>query len=68
MTVMVMIWTSSILKQASKDGKKVIRRWKTGEKQSELFCSRKDIEHGRHMSVFSLHRMESSVIIIPKWF
>lgn len=66
MSLKIMRWICNILKEASRDEKSTIRRWKTKENLSEVFCTRKSNEYGRYMSILSLHGLERSVIIIPE--
>lgn len=62
----MMEWICFTLKEASKDHKKAIRRWKYIEKYAEHFCTRKHNEHGRFMSIISLNNGGRSVLIIPE--
>ncbi|KAF3657112.1 hypothetical protein FXO38_13845 [Capsicum annuum] len=61
-----MKWLCTILKEASKDKEKGIRRWKYKEKFSKTFCTRKVNEYGRFMSILTLNGLERSVLIVPE--
>ncbi|WMV25768.1 hypothetical protein MTR67_019153 [Solanum verrucosum] len=61
-----MEWICFTLKEASKDQKKVVRRWKITEKDAEHFSTRKQNEYGRFMSILSLNRGGRSVLILPE--
>lgn len=62
MSLKTMVWIYNTLKEAFKDGKNMIRRWKTKDNNTKLFCTRK--LHDRYMSILSLNGTEISVIII----
>lgn len=61
-----MEWICNILKEASKNQRNMVRGWKTKKHLTEYFCSRKDNNHGRKMSILSLLGDERLVIIIPE--
>ncbi|KAF3634149.1 hypothetical protein FXO37_26638 [Capsicum annuum] len=65
MSAEVMKWLYTILKEASKDKEKGIRRWKYKEKISETFCTREVNEDGIFMSILTLNGLERSVLIVP---
>lgn len=62
----IMEWICNILKEASKNQRNMVRGWKTKKHLTEYFCSRKDNNHGRKMSILSLLGDERLVIIIPE--
>ena len=66
MSAKIMKWLCTVLKGASKDREKGIRRWKYKEKFTETFCTRKVNEYGRFLSILTLAGMERVVIIVPE--
>ncbi|KAG5605053.1 hypothetical protein H5410_026545 [Solanum commersonii] len=52
----IMEWICFTLKEASKDQKKVVRRWKITEKNAEQFSTRKQNGYGRFISILSTNR------------
>lgn len=61
-----MEWLCFCLKEASKDNKKESRRWKLAERKAELFCTRKNNEYGRFISIISLNGGGRTCLIIPE--
>lgn len=59
-------WICFTLREASRDQKNVVRRWKSTDGGSEHFSSRKHNQHGRFMSILSFNKGERSVLIIPE--
>lgn len=61
-----MEWICYVLKEASKDHKNLVKRWKNKDQLTEYFCTREFNAHGRYMSILSLKGEGRSVIIIPE--
>ncbi|KAH0730739.1 hypothetical protein KY289_001927 [Solanum tuberosum] len=61
-----MEWICSCLKEASKEQKKEIRRWKFSEQGAEHFCTRKQNGYGKFISIISLNSGGRSCLIIPE--
>ncbi|KAM3265328.1 tRNA-dihydrouridine(20/20a) synthase isoform X1 [Capsicum annuum] len=64
MSSKIMEWICFTLREASKDQKKVVRRWKTSERDEIVFSARKQNEHGRYMSILSVNmggRLSSNI-------
>lgn len=53
-----MRWLCIILEEPLKDGKKMIRKWNTKDKLTDLYCTRKFNVKGRYMSILSLQGMK----------
>lgn len=62
----IMEWICFTLREASSDQKKVVRRWKTIDRDAEFFSTRKQNEHGRFMSILSINKGGRSVVIISE--
>ncbi|WMV46582.1 hypothetical protein MTR67_039967 [Solanum verrucosum] len=62
----VMEWICQCLREASKEKKKVTRRWRMVEHESEHYCTRKHNIHGRFISIIALYRGGRSGIIVPE--
>ncbi|WMV19023.1 hypothetical protein MTR67_012408 [Solanum verrucosum] len=61
-----MDWICSLLREASTDNEKNIRRWRFADRKEEFFCTRKHNDYGRYMSIIALNAGGRSVIIIPE--
>lgn len=59
-------WICFTVREASRDQKKAVRRWKASERDSDFFSTRKQSEHGRYMSILSINKEGRSVLIIPE--
>jgi len=46
----VMDWICFLIREASTDQKKSIRRWKFADRKEEYSCTRKHNEYGRYIS------------------
>ena len=66
MSAKIMKWLCTVLKGASKDREKGIRRWKYKEKFTETFCTRKVNEYSRFLSILTLTGRERVVILVPE--
>ncbi|KAF3643459.1 hypothetical protein FXO37_21978 [Capsicum annuum] len=51
MSSKIMEWIYFTLKEASSGQNKLIRRWKTAEREAEHFCTRKHNKHGRFIKL-----------------
>ncbi|KAG5605849.1 hypothetical protein H5410_027341 [Solanum commersonii] len=66
MSKKAMEWICFCLKEASKEHKKETRRWKLAERETELFCTKKQNEYGKFMSLITLNSGGRSGLIIPE--
>ncbi|KAF3647571.1 DEAD-box ATP-dependent RNA helicase 29 [Capsicum annuum] len=66
MSSKIMEWICFTLREASTDQKKVVRRWKTSERDEMVFSTKKQNEHGRYMSILSVNKGGRSVLILPE--
>ncbi|WMV30144.1 hypothetical protein MTR67_023538 [Solanum verrucosum] len=66
MSKKAMEWICFCLKEASKEHKKETRRWKLAEREAELFCTKKQTEYGKFMSLITLNSGGRSGLIIPE--
>ncbi|WMV13602.1 hypothetical protein MTR67_006987 [Solanum verrucosum] len=62
----VMEWICFLLREASTDQKKSVRRWTFADRKEEYFCTRKHNEYGRYITIIFLNAGGRSVIIIPE--
>ncbi|KAF3614643.1 hypothetical protein FXO37_35879 [Capsicum annuum] len=70
MSSKIMEWICFTLREASKDQKKVVRRWKTLERDGIVFSTRKKNEHGRYMSILSVNEggsVTNSIVAKETW-
>lgn len=61
-----MVWLCENLKEASKMKGNYVRRWKTKEHYSEIFCARHYNKHGRYITIIRVQGRGRSVIIVPE--
>ncbi|WMV46110.1 hypothetical protein MTR67_039495 [Solanum verrucosum] len=66
MSKKAMEWIYFCLREASKEHKKETRRWKLADREAELFCTKKQNEYGKFMSVITLNSGGRSGLIIPE--
>ncbi|KAG5569629.1 hypothetical protein H5410_059395 [Solanum commersonii] len=66
MSKKAMEWICFCLREASKEHKKETRRWKLADIEAELFCTKKQNEYGKFMSVITLNSGGRSGLIIPE--
>jgi len=66
MSKKAMEWICFCLREASKEHKKETRRWKLADREAELFCTKKQNEYGKFMSVITLNSGGRSGLIIPE--
>lgn len=66
MSKKIMEWICYTFKEASKDKKNLVWRWKTKDTGTNYFSTRKYNAYGRYMSILALNGEGRSTLIIPE--